>query len=311
MTNIVVAGATGLAGSAIVRAYQATGAEVIPVSRKVIDLLDRQATFDFIKFAKPSLIVDAAAKVGGIGANNTYPVEFLADNLRIQNNLMEAAHAADVEKFIFLGSSCIYPRDCAQPIKEEYLLTGPLETTNSAYAVAKIAGIELIKSFRKEYGRQWISLMPTNLYGPNDNFELQGSHVLPAFIRRFVEAAEKGASVETLWGTGSPKREFLHVDDLASAVVHLGNRYNSAEHLNIGTGEDLTIKELAELVAELAGFKGEIAWDSSKPDGTPRKVLDVSKAKSLGWSPKISLRDGIASTISWYRSATANGEARR
>jgi GDP-L-fucose synthase len=311
MTNIVVAGATGLAGSAIVRAYQATGAEVIPVSRKVVDLLDRQATFDFIKFAKPSLIVDAAAKVGGIGANNTYPVEFLADNLRIQNNLMEAAHAADVEKFIFLGSSCIYPRDCAQPIKEEYLLTGPLETTNSAYAVAKIAGIELIKSFRKEYGRQWISLMPTNLYGPNDNFELQGSHVLPAFIRRFVEAAEKGASVETLWGTGSPKREFLHVDDLASAVVHLGNRYNSAEHLNIGTGEDLTIKELAELVAELAGFKGEIAWDSSKPDGTPRKVLDVSKAKSLGWSPKISLRDGIASTISWYRSATANGEARR
>ena len=311
MTNIVVAGATGLAGSAIVRAYQATGAEVIPVSRKVVDLLDRQATFDFIKFAKPSLIVDAAAKVGGIGANNTYPVEFLADNLRIQNNLMEAAHAADVEKFIFLGSSCIYPRDCAQPIKEEYLLTGPLETTNSAYAVAKIAGIELIKSFRKEYGRQWISLMPTNLYGPNDNFELQGSHVLPAFIRRFVEAAEKGASVETLWGTGSPKREFLHVDDLASAVVHLGNRYNSAEHLNIGTGEDLTIKELAELVAEVAGFKGEIAWDSSKPDGTPRKVLDVSKAKSLGWSPKISLRDGIASTISWYRSATANGEARR
>ena len=242
MTKIVVAGATGLAGSAIVRAYQATGAEVIPVSRKVVDLLDRQATFDFIKSAKPALIVDAAAKVGGIGANNSFPVEFLADNIRIQNNLMEAAHAADVEKFIFLGSSCIYPRDCAQPIKEEYLLTGPLEATNSAYAVAKIAGIELIKSFRKEYGRQWISLMPTNLYGPNDNFELQGSHVLPAFIRRFVEAAANGVAVETLWGTGSPKREFLHVDDLASAVVHLGNSYNSPEHLNIGTGEDLTIK---------------------------------------------------------------------
>ena len=311
MTKIVVAGATGLAGSAIVRAYQATGAEVIPVSRKVVDLLDGQATFDFIKSAKPALIVDAAAKVGGIGANNSFPVEFLADNIRIQNNLMEAAHAADVEKFIFLGSSCIYPRDCAQPIKEEYLLTGPLEATNSAYAVAKIAGIELIKSFRKEYGRQWISLMPTNLYGPNDNFELQGSHVLPAFIRRFVEAAANGVAVETLWGTGSPKREFLHVDDLASAVVHLGNSYNSPEHLNIGTGEDLTIKELAELVAELAGFKGEIAWDSSKPDGTPRKVLDISKAKSLGWSPKISLRDGIASTISWYQSAVSNGEARR
>ena len=311
MTKIVVAGATGLAGSAIVRAYQATGAEVIPVSRKVVDLLDRSATFDFVKSTKPSLIVDAAAKVGGIGANNSFPVEFLADNIRIQNNLMEAAHAADVERFIFLGSSCIYPRDCAQPIKEEYLLTGPLEATNSAYAVAKIAGIELIKSFRKEYGRQWISLMPTNLYGPNDNFELQGSHVLPAFIRRFVEATENGAAIETLWGTGSPKREFLHVDDLAAAVVHLGNGYNSPEHLNIGTGEDLTIKELAELVAELAGFKGEIAWDSSKPDGTPRKVLDVSKAKALGWAPKISLRDGIASTISWYRSATANGEARR
>jgi len=309
--TIVVAGGTGLAGSAIVRAYQAAGHEVIPVSRKVVDLLDRDATFAFIKDAKPSLIVDAAAKVGGIGANNSFPVEFLADNLRIQSNLMEAAHAAHVEKFIFLGSSCIYPRDCAQPIKEEYLLTGPLEETNSAYAVAKIAGIELIKSFRKEYGRKWISLMPTNLYGINDNFELQGSHVLPAFIRRFVEAAEKNAPVETLWGTGSPKREFLHVDDLAAAVVHLGNTYDSSEHLNIGTGEDLTIKELAELVAELSGFKGELAWDSSKPDGTPRKVLDVSKAKALGWAPKISLRDGVASTIAWYKDATAKGDVRR
>ena len=309
--TIVVAGGTGLAGSAIVRAYQAAGLEVIPVSRKIVDLLDRNATFKFIKDVKPSVVVDAAAKVGGIGANNSFPVEFLADNLRIQNNLMEAAHAADVEKFIFLGSSCIYPRDCAQPIKEEYLLTGPLEETNSAYAVAKIAGIELIKSFRKEYGCSWISLMPTNLYGPHDNFELQGSHVLPAFIRRFVEAADKGAAVETLWGSGSPMREFLHVDDLAQAVLHLGKNYNSSEHLNIGTGEDLTIKELAELVAELAGFKGELAWDSSKPDGTPRKVLDVSKAKALGWAAKISLRDGIASTINWYKDATAKGEARR
>ena len=309
--TIVVAGGTGLAGSAIVRAYQSAGHEVIPVSRKVVDLLDRDATFAFIKDVKPTLIVDAAAKVGGIGANNTYPVEFLADNVRIQSNLMEAAHAADVEKFIFLGSSCIYPRDCEQPIKEDYLLTGPLEETNSAYAIAKIAGIELIKSFRKEYGRKWISLMPTNLYGINDNFELQGSHVLPAFVRRFIEAAEKGAAVETLWGTGSPKREFLHVDDLAAAVVHLGNTYDSAEHLNIGTGEDLTIKELAELVAELAGFEGQLAWDSSKPDGTPRKVLDVSKAKALGWAPQISLRDGIASTIAWYKDATAKGEVRR
>jgi len=309
--TIVVAGGTGLAGSAIVRAYQGAGEEVIPVSRKVVDLLDRDATFKFINDVKPSLIVDAAAKVGGIGANNSFPVEFLSDNVRIQSNLMEAAHAADVEQFIFLGSSCIYPRDCAQPIKEEYLLTGPLEETNSAYAVAKIAGIELVKSFRKEYGRRWISLMPTNLYGINDNFELQGSHVLPAFIRRFVEAAEKNAPIETLWGTGSPKREFLHVDDLAAAVVHLGKNYNSSEHLNIGTGEDLTIKELAELVAELAGFTGQLAWDSSKPDGTPRKVLDVSKAKALGWAPQISLRDGIASTIAWYKDATAKGEVRR
>jgi len=309
--TIVVAGATGLAGSAIVRAYQKAGQEVIGINRSVVDLLDRDATIAFINSASPSLVVDAAAKVGGIGANSTYPVEFLADNLRIQNNLMEAAHAADVEKFIFLGSSCIYPRDCAQPIKEEYLLTGPLEETNSAYAIAKIAGIELIKSYRKEYGRTWISLMPTNLYGPGDNFELQGSHVLPAFIRRFVEAAQSGQSKEVLWGTGSPMREFLHVDDLAAAVLVAGEKYDSSLHLNIGTGEDLTIKALAELVAELAGFSGEIAWDSSKPDGTPRKVLDVTKVRSLGWNPEISLRDGIAATIAWYIEASAKGVSRR
>jgi GDP-L-fucose synthase len=309
--SIVVAGATGLAGSAIVNAYKKTGAEVVGINRSVCNLLDREATIAFIKSVKPTLVVDAAAKVGGIGANSSYPVEFLADNVRIQSNLMEAAHAADVEKFIFLGSSCIYPRDAAQPMKEEYLLTGPLEESNSAYAIAKIAGIELIKSFRKEYGRKWISLMPTNLYGPYDNFELQGSHVLPAFIRRFVEARESGRSKEILWGTGAPMREFLHVDDLAAAVVIAGEKYDSAQHINIGTGEDLTIKALAELVAELAGFSGEIAWDSSKPDGTPRKVLDVTKVKSLGWEPNISLRDGIAATIDWYIDATAKGESRR
>jgi len=309
--TIVVAGATGLAGSAIVRAFQSSGQEVVGINRSVVNLLDADATTALIKKSKPTLIVDAAAKVGGIGANNRYPVEFLADNLRIQSNLMQAAHAADVEKFVFLGSSCIYPRGCAQPIKEEYLLTGPLEETNSAYAIAKIAGIELIKSYRKEYGRKWISLMPTNLYGPNDNFELAGSHVLPAFIRRFVEAVESGASKEILWGTGAPMREFLHVDDLAKAVVIASEKYDSPVHLNIGTGEDLTIKALAELVAELAGFKGEIAWDSSKPDGTPRKVLDVTKVKSLGWNPTISLRDGIASTIEWYKDATAKGVSRR
>lgn len=309
--KIVVAGATGLAGSAIVRAYQKLGHDVVGVNRSVVDLLDRDATMAYMKSIKPRLVVDAAAKVGGIGANSAYPVEFLADNVRIQNNLMEAAHASDVEKFIFLGSSCIYPRDCAQPIKEEYLLTGPLEETNSAYAIAKIAGIELIKSFRREYGRKWISLMPTNLYGPGDNFELQGSHVLPAFIRRFVEAAQSGQKREILWGTGSPMREFLHVDDLAAAVVLAGEKYDSEIHLNIGTGEDLTIKELAEMVAELAGFRGEIAWDSKKPDGTPRKVLDITKAKSLGWSPQISLREGIAATIAWYIDATAKGVSRR
>jgi GDP-L-fucose synthase len=309
--TIVVAGATGLAGSAIVRAFEKAGKEVVGINRSVIDLLDLQATKKFLKDVAPSMVIDAAARVGGIGANNAFPVEFLTDNIRIQSNLMDAAHDAKVGRFIFLGSSCIYPRDCAQPIKEEYLMTGPLETTNSAYAIAKIAGIELINSYRKEYGHKWISLMPTNLYGPNDNFELQGSHVLPAFIRRFVEATEKNAPTETLWGTGAPKREFLHVDDLANAVLIASEKYDSSMHLNIGSGEDLSIKELAELVADIAGYKGEIKWDSSKPDGTPRKVLDVTKAKSLGWAPAISLRDGIASAMNWYKEATAKGVSRR
>ena len=309
--TIVVAGATGLAGSAIVRAFEKAGKEVVGINRSVVDLLDLSATKKFLKDVAPSMVIDAAARVGGIGANNAFPVEFLTDNIRIQSNLMDAAHEAKVERFIFLGSSCIYPRDCAQPIKEEYLMTGPLETTNSAYAIAKIAGIELINSYRKEYGHKWISLMPTNLYGPNDNFELQGSHVLPAFIRRFVEATEKNAPTETLWGTGAPKREFLHVDDLANAVLIASEKYDSSMHLNIGSGQDLSIKELAELVADIAGYKGEIKWDSSKPDGTPRKVLDVTKAKSLGCSPAIFLRDGIASAINWYKEATAKGVSRR
>jgi len=309
--TIVVAGATGLAGSAIVRVFEKAGKEVVGINRSVVDLLDLQATKKFLKDVAPSMVIDAAARVGGIGANNAFPVEFLTDNIRIQSNLMDAAHEAKVGRFIFLGSSCIYPRDCTQPIKEEYLMTGPLETTNSAYAIAKIAGIELINSYRKEYGHKWISLMPTNLYGPNDNFELQGSHVLPAFIRRFVEATEKNAPTETLWGTGAPKREFLHVDDLANAVLIASEKYDSSMHLNIGSGEDLSIKELAELVADIAGYKGEIKWDSSKPDGTPRKVLDVTKAKSLGWAPAISLRDGIASAMNWYKEATAKGVSRR
>jgi GDP-L-fucose synthase len=309
--TIIVAGATGLAGSAIVEAFRTAGQEVIGINRSVVDLMDAKSTEDFISQSKPSLIVDAAAKVGGIAANNSYPVEFLRDNLTIQSNLMRAAHRAAVPNFVFLGSSCIYPRDCTQPIKEEYLMTGPLETTNSAYAIAKIADIEMVNSYRKEYGTKWISLMPTNLYGPRDNFDLSQSHVLPAFIRRFVEAAENNAVKVTLWGSGAPLREFLHVDDLAQAVVMTSEKYDSSLHLNVGTGEDLAIKELAEKVADAAGFKGEIEWDSTKPDGTPRKVLDVSRIKALGWKPTITLEEGIASTIAWYKEANARGEVRK
>ena len=309
--KVVVAGSTGLAGSAISAAFSAQGHQVIGLNRSVVDLMDGAATQQFFINTKPDLVVDAAAKVGGIGANNTFPVEFLADNITIQGNLMNAAHAAKVEKFVFLGSSCIYPRDCAQPIKEEYLMTGPLEATNSAYAIAKIAGIELINSYRKEYGTRWISLMPTNLYGPRDNFDLAASHVLPAFIRRFVDAAETGAEKVVLWGSGSPLREFLHVDDLAQAVVVASEKYDSSLHLNVGTGEDLSIKELAGVVAKSAGFSGEIEWDSSKPDGTPRKVLDVSRIKALGWKPTITLEEGVASTIAWYKAASARGEVRK
>jgi len=309
--TIIVAGATGLAGSAIMKAFQAHGQTVLGINRSVIDLRNSQQTQDFIASNKPTLIVDAAAKVGGIGANNSFPVEFLSDNLTIQGNLMNAAHKAGVPNFVFLGSSCIYPRDCAQPIKEEYLMTGPLEETNSAYAIAKIAGIQLVNSYRKEYGTKWISLMPTNLYGPKDNFDLKSSHVLPALIRRFVEAKESGVSVVTLWGSGSPLREFLHVDDLAQAVVLASEKYDSSLHLNVGSGEDLSIKDLATKVAAAAGFTGKIDWDFSKPDGTPRKVLDISRIKALGWKPTITLDQGIASTIAWYKEANARGEVRK
>ncbi len=309
--TIVVAGSSGLVGSAITNAFEKAGHKVVGINRSVVDLLDLDATKKFISEIKPTMIIDAAARVGGIGGNSAFPVEFLSDNVRIQTNLMEAAHLSQVGKFIFLGSSCIYPRDCAQPIKEEYLLTGPLEATNSAYAIAKIAGIELINAYRKEYGYKWISLMPTNLYGPRDNFELKGSHVLPALIHRFVEAIDRNLPSVTLWGTGLPKRDLLHVDDLASAVLIASEKYNSSAHLNIGSGEEISIKDLAIKVSTIAGFKGEIQWDSSKPDGTPRKLLDVTKMKSLGWSPKISLDEGIDSTISWYREASAKGMIRK
>lgn len=309
--TILVAGSSGLVGSAIVRAFEAKGESVVGINRSVVDLLDQKLTEEFVRDAKATILIDAAAKVGGIAANNSFPVEFLSQNLSIQNNLLSAAYKAGVLKFVFLGSSCIYPRNCPQPIKEEYFMTGPLEASNSAYAIAKIAGIELVNSYRKEYGTKWISLMPTNLYGPRDNFDLNASHVLPALIRRFVEATEKGLKTVTLWGSGLPLREFLHVDDLAQAVIVAGEKYDSTLHLNVGTGEDLSIKELANKVAKAAGYEGEIVWDSSKPDGTPRKVLDISRIKSLGWKPTIGLDDGIASTVAWYKDAIVQGEVRK
>lgn len=309
--TIVVAGATGLAGSAITKTFESTGQEVIGINRGVVDLLDFDKTNQFFNDVKPTLVVDAAARVGGIGANDAFPVEFLEDNIRIQTNLMHSAHNAKVKKFIFLGSSCIYPRDCKQPIREEYFMTGPLEATNAAYAIAKIAGIELINSYRKQYGYKWISLMPTNLYGPGDNFDLKGSHVFPALIRRFVEAVEADTRKIVLWGSGSPMREFLHVDDLARAVLLASEKYDSSLHLNIGTGVDISIKDLAQKIAEVSGFEGEILWDTSKPDGTPRKVLEVSRIKQLGWSPRVTLEEGITSTIRWYKDATVKGKSRR
>jgi GDP-L-fucose synthase len=298
--TILVAGGSGLVGSAIVRELKGLSKDVIGISSKDVDLLDRDKTFEFIINLKPKAIIDSAAKVGGIGGNNSYPVEFLSQNLQIQSNLMDAAHAAKVSKFVFLGSSCIYPRDCAQPIKEEYLLTGALEHTNSAYAVAKIAGIELIKSYRKEYGYKWISVMPTNMYGPNDNFDLEDGHVLPVLIRKFIEAKRSGSTEVTLWGSGSPLREFLHVDDLAKAVVICMDKYDDSQQINIGSGYEISVKELASSISKAVGYSGGIKWDSNKPDGTMRKVLDSSKITKLGWKPQISLDLGIQNTIDWY-----------
>lgn len=299
--SVYVAGHRGLVGSALWRALEAAGVgSLIGWTSAELDLRDRDATFDAITETKPDIVIDAAAKVGGIMANSTFPVEFLRDNMLIQTNVMDAAHAADVDRLLFLGSSCIYPRHATQPIRESSLMTGPLEPTNQAYAMAKIAGIYYIEAHRTEYGRRWISAMPTNLYGPGDNFDLQSSHVLPAFIRRFHEASISGASSVTVWGTGSPRREFLHVDDLAQACLMLLQSYDSHETINVGWGEDLPIKELAEAVADVVGFEGMIEWDTSKPDGMPRKLLDTSRINDLGWRPEISLRDGLASTYEWY-----------
>jgi GDP-L-fucose synthase len=298
--TILVAGATGLAGSAIVREFTRIGKNVVGISSRDLNLLDRKATFVLLNEVKPTSVIDAAAKVGGIGANSAYPVEFLSENIQIQTNLMDASNKAQVKKFVFLGSSCVYPKHCPQPIKEEYLMTGPLEPTNSAYAIAKVAGIELIKSYRKEFGHSWISVIPTNLYGPNDNFDLDKSHVFAALIRKFIEAKKGDLESVTLWGTGLPRREFLHVDDLAKAIVLCLNQYDSSDPINIGSGSDLTISELAAKIASVVGFEGSIGWDSTKADGTLQKVLDVKKLSDLGWKPSISLNEGIKSTVEWY-----------
>ena len=299
--KIYIAGHRGMVGSACWRALEAQGyTNLVGKTFKELDLRDQNAVEKFIRTEKPEAIIDAAAKVGGILANNTYPYEFLMDNMLIQNNLIRSAHENDVPKFIFLGSSCIYPKYAPQPLKEEYLLTDSLEPTNEWYAIAKISGVKLIEALRKEYGRDYVSLMPTNLYGPNDNFDLKSSHVLPAMIRKFHEAKLNGNSPVELWGTGSPMREFLHVDDLGQAVLYaLENELE--DHLyNVGTGMDLTIKDLAKLIQSTVGHKGEIVWDRSMPDGTPRKLMDVNKMKHVGWTYQTELYEGIRKTYHWY-----------
>ncbi len=298
---VYVAGHRGLVGSAVWRQLAASGVEdLVGRTSAELDLRDRDATFAFLAEAKPGTVIDAAAKVGGILANSTYPAQFLSDNLLIQTNLMDAAHAAGVDRLLFLGSSCIYPKHAPQPIPESALLTGPLEPTNDAYAIAKIAGIMQVQAMRRQYGHRWISAMPTNLYGPGDNFDPQTSHVLPALIRRFHEAAEAGAESVTIWGTGTPRREFLHVDDLARACAFLLAHYDEPDTINVGVGDDIAILDLAHLVADVVGYTGRIDTDPSKPDGTPRKLLDVTRITELGWKPEISLEDGIRSTYAWY-----------
>ena len=308
---VYIAGHAGLAGSAIWRCFAANGFTNLVGRRSAsLDLRDREATRDFFAEVRPDYVIDAAARVGGILANDTYPVDFLSDNLRIQLNLIDSAQEFGVTRLLFLGSSCIYPRLAAQPITEDALLTGPLEPTNEAYAIAKIAGVEHVRAMRRQYGCSFISAMPTNLYGPGDNFHATNSHVLPALMGRLSEAVALGSTSVTVWGSGSPRREFLHADDLAAACLVLLERYDDPMPINVGTGVDVTIRELAEIVADVVGYTGELVFDPSKPDGTPRKVLDVSRITALGWRPRIPLREGVASVYEAYRSGRPMREGR-
>jgi len=300
-SKIYIAGHGGLVGSAILRKLIADGhSNIITRTREELDLLDQQAVADFFRSEKPEYVFLAAAKVGGILANKQFPAEFIYENLQVQNNVIHSSYLNKVKKLLFLGSSCIYPQLAPQPIKEEYLLASELEPTNRAYAVAKIAGITLCQSYNAQYGTNYISLMPTNLYGPGDNFDLETSHVLPALLRKFHDAKMQKNPTVTIWGTGTPQREFLHVDDLADAAVFLMENYNDSEIINVGTGEDVTIKELATIIKEVVGYDGELVWDTSKPDGTPRKLLDVTKLNNVGWKHSTGLKTGIQKTYEWY-----------
>jgi GDP-L-fucose synthase len=300
--KIFVAGHRGMVGSALMRRLQGEGFKnLLTRERAQLDLTDEFAVAKSFAEERPDIVIVAAAKVGGIKANNDYPVEFLVENLRIQNNVIRAAYENGARKLLFLGSSCIYPKFAPQPIPESALLTGPLEQTNEAYAIAKIAGIKLCQAYAREYGANFISAMPTNLYGPNDNFDLETSHALAALLRKAHQAKLRNDRKLVVWGTGKPRREFLHVDDLASACLLLLEKYDSPEIINVGCGEDISIRELAELICDVVGFDGELAWDTTKPDGTPRKLLDVTKIRALGWKPAITLRDGIARTYEWFR----------
>lgn len=306
-STVYIAGHRGMVGGAIWSELTNRGfTNLVGATSKELDLRNRDQVFAFFEKAKPEVVIDAAARVGGILANNTYPAEFLSDNLQIQVNIMDAANSVNVDRLLFLGSSCIYPKFAEQPIKEDSLLTGALEPTNDAYAIAKIAGIMQVQASRRQYGRHWISAMPTNLYGPGDNFHPDNSHVLPALIRRFHEAKLAGDSTVVMWGTGTPRREFLYVEDLAKACVFLLENYDSSETINVGVGDDISIRELGEIVANTVGFEGTIEQDLSKPDGTPRKLLDISRINTLGWTPTVGLEEGIANTYDWFLTHSNN-----